>query len=319
MERKQIRNAAASVTIQAGAPTEQFDNDATASHSDVGDDVRKNTRRRMMRRISPYNQKRSAHCKEDWTVQCGNFEFAGMCACTNPTPMQLCKWPEQIAVNGQKHEDAFVFENYFCGKKNGVYLELGATDGHLYSNTINYERHFNWSGILIEAGPAGKEIERNRNRSHNHIINQGVCSGRQGAINALSHGGASDIWGVENGSAVACQPLSSMLQEARVQHIDFFSLDVEGHELEVLETMDWNIPVGVWLVELWATAGVSQGRLDQERNYGRFDPEKDQKVVNLLERYGYVQTGIIDCNVIFEHRSIRNNRENGKALYSWEP
>lgn len=238
-----------------------------------------------------------------------------MCACTKKTNMQFCKWPSQLAVNGQTHEDAFVFENYFCGMTNGVYLELGAADGLLYSNTVNYERHFNWTGILIEAGPAGKEIARNRNASHNHIINQGVCSSGE---NSISKGEDNDIWGVQSGSSVSCRPLSSMLQEARVQHIDFFSLDVEGHELEVLETMDWNIPVGIWLIELWSISGISKARLDKARQNGIVHPHKEQKVVNILEEHGYVQTGILDVNVVFEHPSIRKNRENGKALYSWQ-
>ena len=34
------------------------------------------------------------------------------------------------------------------------------------------------------------------------------------------------------------------------QAVDYFSLDVEGSELVVLETMDWSIPVRVWVIEL---------------------------------------------------------------------
>jgi len=34
-------------------------------------------------------------------------------------------------------EDIFLLENYFSNKRNGIFIELGALDGVLYSNT-NY-------------------------------------------------------------------------------------------------------------------------------------------------------------------------------------
>lgn len=43
------------------------------------------------------------------------------------------------------------------------------------------------------------------------------------------------------------RPLTDIL--GNVEKIDFFSLDVEGAELSVLNTMNWNIPVMVWLIE----------------------------------------------------------------------
>jgi len=40
---------------------------------------------------------------------------------------------------------------------------------------------------------------------------------------------------------VNCSRLQSILQN--ITHIDIFILDVEGGELEALQTMNWNIPV----------------------------------------------------------------------------
>lgn len=40
-------------------------------------------------------------------------------------------------------------------------------------------------------------------------------------------------------SPVLCVPLSRIIKEAGVNHIDFFVLDVEGGELEVLQSIDW--------------------------------------------------------------------------------
>jgi hypothetical protein len=36
---------------------------------------------------------------------------------------------------------------------NGFFVECGALNGEYMSNTIDLERKFNWSGVLIEANP----------------------------------------------------------------------------------------------------------------------------------------------------------------------
>ena len=47
--------------------------------------------------------------------------------------------------------------------KNGFFVELGANDGILYSNTLHFELFQNWTGILIEPSPVEfKKLRRNR-------------------------------------------------------------------------------------------------------------------------------------------------------------
>jgi hypothetical protein len=45
--------------------------------------------------------------------------------------------------------------------------------------------------------------------------------------------------------------MPEIIRQSGLQHIDFWSLDVEGAELIVLQTMDWSIPVHYILVETW--------------------------------------------------------------------
>lgn len=49
---------------------------------------------------------------------------------------------------------------------------------------------------------------------------------------------------------VPCKPMKKILRQANMTKIDFFSLDVEGAELIVLDTMDWSIQVSVFLIEV---------------------------------------------------------------------
>lgn len=48
---------------------------------------------------------------------------------------------------------------------------------------------------------------------------------------------------------VPCKQMKTILKENNIKKIDFFSLDVEGAELIVLDTMDWSIQVSVFLIE----------------------------------------------------------------------
>ena len=49
----------------------------------------------------------------------------------------------------QEQQDVFI-DRYFNHKENGIFLEVGATNGVHLSNTLFFERERNWSGILIE-------------------------------------------------------------------------------------------------------------------------------------------------------------------------
>jgi hypothetical protein len=38
-------------------------------------------------------------------------------------------------------------------QREGFFVECGALDGETRSNTLHFERHLNWSGLLVEADP----------------------------------------------------------------------------------------------------------------------------------------------------------------------
>ena len=70
----------------------------------------------------------------------------------------------------QCQEDIFLNEHIFKNKQNGIYIELCALDGVLYSNTKFFEDTLNWTGILIEPHP-DKFILLKKNRPNNFLFN----------------------------------------------------------------------------------------------------------------------------------------------------
>ena len=49
-------------------------------------------------------------------------------------------------------EDEFVFARLFSSPllRNGNFIEIGAHDGIIFSNTLFFERNLSWSGLLVE-------------------------------------------------------------------------------------------------------------------------------------------------------------------------
>ena len=63
---------------------------------------------------------------------------------------------------GNSSQEKFVIE-IFNGKKNGVYVELGAFDSKLGSNTFHLESDYDWSGVSFEVSEDRKlEFQTNR-------------------------------------------------------------------------------------------------------------------------------------------------------------
>src|SRR5690349_1243951 len=63
----------------------------------------------------------------------------------------------------QWKQDSFLHENFFPDKKDGVFVEIGAHNGILGSNTYFYEKELGWSGICIEPlEERYKELIQNR-------------------------------------------------------------------------------------------------------------------------------------------------------------
>jgi FkbM family methyltransferase len=170
----------------------------------------------------------------------------------------------------QAQEDIFLHQNIFKNKQNGKYIELGALDGVLYSNTKFFEDTLNWSGILIEPNPHKFDALK-ENRPNNFLFNNLVsCHTEPLDFRCFVHNHAA-VSGVENTLPpnhfdeyfnqsidvlpqdripMQPKPLSDIVKETGLTHIDLLSLDVEGHEYEVLKSWDFSVPIDVILIEI---------------------------------------------------------------------
>ena len=142
--------------------------------------------------------------------------------------------------------------------KNGFFIEVGGNDGRTQSNTYYLEYKKNWKGMLVEAVPESFE-KCKKNRPNVYVYNCALVSPDYSKSTLLIHYAnlmsigenamSSDLLknhidrGRPNGLPtysidVPVATLESILDKISPPAIDFFSLDVEGAELEVLKGLN---------------------------------------------------------------------------------
>ena len=139
----------------------------------------------------------------------------------------------------------------------GYFVEAGAVDGFFESNTYYLERFRGWSGLLIEPSPTMfSRIARNRPNAS--AVNCALVSfdydlptvtltdahAFSGIFTANTAENEARLKAAKQFSDprsvdVPARTLQSILDQLGVDRVDFFSLDVEGYEDQVLGGLDF--------------------------------------------------------------------------------
>ncbi len=154
---------------------------------------------------------------------------------------------------GQFGEDAVV--QTLLKKSSGFYVDVGCYHPILYFNTYGLYRR-GWQGIVIDPnrnlGPLFR-IFRHRDVFVNTAVGRSdtrtYYEYADGAYNTLEKSEAVERRGPVHTRDVSVRPLAELVKEYDIQQIDFLNVDVEGMDLEVLTSHDWNIPPKVIAVE----------------------------------------------------------------------
>jgi FkbM family methyltransferase len=175
----------------------------------------------------------------------------------------------------QEGED-LVLARIFDGRSTGFYVDIGCFDPIRYSNTYLFYRH-GWCGINVDATPGAlKKFKKVRPRDINieSFISADSSPRRyylfnEPALNTASESLAAQrakdnpVYQVDETITVRPRSLKAILDEhlPKGQSIDFFSVDVEGLDLDVLISNDWDrYSPEVVVAELLATTLEDVGR-----------------------------------------------------------
>ena len=134
----------------------------------------------------------------------------------------------------------------FFGDTKGYFVEVGANEPRVRSQTWHLEQA-GWSGLLIEPQP---DLARELRAMRMAKVFAVACSGPEheggtlplhvaGPLSSLDRSGMAPGAAPEAVIEVPIRTLDSVLDEAHAPaHFDFLSIDVEGHEIEVLRGFD---------------------------------------------------------------------------------
>ncbi|XP_059468758.1 protein Star-like [Neocloeon triangulifer] len=131
-------------------------------------------------------------------------------------------------------------------KEGGFFVECGALDGETRSNTLYFERFLNWKGLLVEADPENFKLVLAKNRKAWLAPTCLSLKRKPSIVNFYQASNLGKIMGSEEETdsvkfvKVLCIPFTTLLLATGVKRIDYFSLDVEGNELDVLKTIDFS-------------------------------------------------------------------------------
>ncbi|WP_333873164.1 FkbM family methyltransferase [Methylobacter sp.] len=169
-------------------------------------------------------------------------------------------------------------------KRNGYFVEFGATDGVLLSNTWLLEKEFGWKGICAEPNPKFfAKLKTNRQCT----VSEQCISGETGKpvefVFADAYGGSQeyakeDMHGEKRAAyrtvgQVATLPTISLddflIELGAPREIDYLSVDTEGSEFEILNAF----PFEKWHIRL----------LTIEHNF----TARRADIRILMERHGY--------------------------------
>ncbi|MDA9008507.1 FkbM family methyltransferase [Alphaproteobacteria bacterium] len=165
-----------------------------------------------------------------------------------------CYWQQGRESQSQLLQDLFAL-TVSDQKRNGFFVEFGATNGITLSNTHLLEKSFSWTGILAE--PARGWHERlSQARPGSKIIHDCVWkeSGAKLNFRETDEGELSSIVEYVGSDGhkksrdrgyqeyeVTSISLNDLLGRCEAPHeIDFISIDTEGSEFEILNAFDFS-------------------------------------------------------------------------------
>lgn len=168
---------------------------------------------------------------------------------------------EQPRSYSQLEQDKILDHALFSSKEGGVFVEVGATDGYHFSNTLFFEKWRGWRGICIEPNPI--EFEKLKNSSRTCIKENYAISDKEGETEFLAIDGygkglsgmissydpkhlkriEQELKGHDSTRhiyKVKTIPLQKLLDRHQITYVDYCSIDVEGAEMQVLQSIDYD-------------------------------------------------------------------------------
>jgi len=200
----------------------------------------------------------------------------------------------------QFEQDKTVYENYFQGKTDGYFVDIGAHDGVTFSNSKFFEE-LGWNGICVEPNPiifkqlqstrtskcVQKAVGDKKNYAQFFQITKGPDM-LSGLVDEFSQRGIKNIYNnledTESSFDYIDVELDLFENIVDFVEIDFLSIDTEGNELKILQTIDFDkYQIKVITVE---------------------NNEYDNRFINFLTSKGFTFVKRLGCDELYTNKNL---------------
>jgi FkbM family methyltransferase len=217
---------------------------------------------------------------------------------------------ETRRLYSQYNQDYLVHENFFKGVTDGFYCDVGGNHP-LNINNTRYFEELGWSGCAFEPLPHMQKLWKEHRKARFFPF---AASDREGEVEFSM---VDDVSGWEDMLSfvketspsgydyntkeilVRTRPLKDVFQEEGIRNIDYLSIDVEGHEMKVLQGIDFDeVDVKVLTIE------NNFGGIGNASHYG------DDGIRDLMLANGFVLWGrIISLDDIYVSTEFHKSLE----------
>jgi FkbM family methyltransferase len=208
-----------------------------------------------------------------------------------------------VKFYSQCGQDRFLLENFFRGKRGGVFVDVGAYDGERFSNTLFFEQAMGWRGLCIEPLPSAFAKLKALRAA---ICENVAVSDFEGEAEFVEADAGTDeqmwsgltsrfdprhvqrlaTWATDQRRLrVPVTKLTGLLAKHGIHRIDYCSMDTEGAELSILAELDTErFPVSVFTVE---------------NNYD------DDRIPRLMQAKGYDFIFKLEQDYVFKRNDVQ--------------
>ena len=205
----------------------------------------------------------------------------------------------------QVGQDRFLLENFFRGKRGGVFVDVGAYDGEKLSNSLFFERTMGWTGLCIEPLPSAfAKLKATRKAICEHTCvadfegeaefteadddperNEKMLSGLSAKFDAHHLRFMEKLSVKRTSRIVPVTKLSRLLEKHALFNIDYCSIDTEGAELPILNELDFDrFRIAILTVE---------------DNWG------DERLPRLMASRGYDVFARLEQDIVFKRHDVK--------------
>lgn len=213
----------------------------------------------------------------------------------NPRDLENKKFYSQFG------QDVFVLENIFKNKKDGFFIDIGGNYPIKCNNTYLLELN-GWTGIAIEPQDQLRSLWPESRKAiclpyvigpENKLVDFIEGSDEEHGLAGVD--GYNKIKNSIKTKQIEQKRLENVLLENNIKEVDFLSIDVEGYEMNVLESINFN------------TSNIKVICLENDINFSYipFIGKKigselgNNKIRNYLKNKGYKYIARIVCDDFF--------------------